>query len=432
MGVMRSDKQTDAGVIPSDWSVALLGEIALVAAGGTPSRKVNEFWGGEIPWVTTAEIDFNVVSSTTESITTLGLKHSAAKLLQPGTLLMALYGQGKTRGKVAVLGITATTNQACASISVSNAVSRRFVFHYLASQYVAIRGLSNSGSQENLSGQLVRSIKVPLAPSKKEQEAIAEALSDADALIESLEQLLAKKRQIKQSAMQELLTGQRRLPGFSGEWPEKPIGELFSVSGGLSASREQLSTTGHCYLHYGDIHTTAKTHIDLETEYLDIPRLDVQLGKVSPGALLEDGDVVFVDASEDEDGTSRHMVVVNPGRVPFISGLHTIVAKARDDTLDKVYRRYCFQSEGVKKQFRFYAVGTKVSGVSKSNIVKIVLPVPPLSEQSAIATVLSDMDFELAALSSKLAKTRQLKQGMMQELLTGRIRLSHSADGRMQ
>ncbi len=274
-----------------------------------------------------------------------------------------------------------------------------------------------------MNSSLIGNFKIPLPPTKAEQEAIAGALSDADAMIESLDRLIAKKRQIKQGAMQVVLTGKRRLPGFSGKWEEKTLGDLFNFSGGYTASRDQLSHDGYCYLHYGDIHTSAKTFIDVNAEHSAIPKLQVPLSKVSPASLLSDGDVVFVDASEDDEGTSKHIVVVNPEGVPFISGLHTIVAKAKTDELDHGYRRHCFQTTAIKKQFLFYAVGTKVSGISKSNIAKVTMPVPSVPEQSAIAEVLSDMDAGIEALEARLAKARMIKQGMMQELLTGRIRL---------
>lgn len=263
---------------------------------------------------------------------------------------------------------------------------------------------------------------IPL-PTAAEQEAIAEALSDADALIESLEQLTTKKRQLKQAAMQELLTGRKRLPGFSEKWGVKRLGDLFAFSGGYSASREQLSSEGHCYLHYGDIHKSSKTFIDLSAEYQEIPKLDIPLRAASTNSLLDDGDVVFVDASEDDEGISKHVVVVNKEKKPFISGLHTIVAKGKTNELAHEYRRYCFQTPAVRQQFLFYAVGTKVSGISKTNIVKITLPVPTVPEQNAIASILSDMDAEIAKLESQLTKTRSIKQGMMDKLLTGEIRL---------
>ena len=256
-----------------------------------------------------------------------------------------------------------------------------------------------------------------------EQTAIATALSDVDGLLGGLDRLIAKKRDLKQAAMQQLLTGQTRLPGFHGEWEVKNFGELFNFSGGYSASRDQLSSDGHCYLHYGDIHGATKTTVDVRADFQNIPKLDIPLKRVASRSLLEDGDVVFVDASEDDEGASRHVVVVNKDKKPFISGLHTIVAKSKTDELAHEYRRYCFQTAAIRQQFLFYAVGTKVSGISKTNIAKLKMPVPKVPEQTAIATVLTEMDGELAVLQQRREKTRALKQAMMQELLTGRTRL---------
>ena len=133
-----------------------------------------------------------------------------------------------------------------------------------------------------------------------------------------------------------------------------------------------------------------------------------------------------MDASEDDEGTSKHVVFINKDKMPFISGLHTIVAKGKSNELVHEYRRYCFQTAAIQRQFLFYAVGTKVSGISKTNIAKLKLGVPSIREQTAIAEVLSDMDAEIAALERRRDKTRALKQGMMQELLTGRTRLVDS------
>src|SRR5690606_17668234 len=113
---------------------------------------------------------------------------------------------------------------------------------------------------------------------------------------------------------------------------------------------------------------------------------------------LNDGDVVFVDASEDDEGASKHIVIRNKSNVPFISGLHTIVGKPAANALTHGFRQYCFQSRVIKNQFLLYAVGTKVKGVSKTNIAKLLLPVPPLHEQDAIAEALSDVDALLLAL----------------------------------
>lgn len=408
---------------PPDWEQLPLGDIATISAGGTPSRAVREYWNGDIPWVTTAELQSGIILGTQEHISAAGLANSPATLLPPGTLLLALYGQGKTRGRVARLGITAATNQACASIVVSPSVSASFVFHALASQYNAIRKMSNTGSQENLTGAIVRSIRIGLPHDRTEQDAIAGVLDDADRYIWTLDLLIAKKRAIKQGAMQALLTGRTRLPDFAGTWREKSLGDLFSFSGGFSASREDLSANGYCYLHYGDIHRSVKPFVSVEADFESIPKLDISLSRLPSACFLRDGDVVFVDASEDVEGTSRHVVVVNPRGVPFIAGLHTIVAKARDASLDVRFRRYCFQAEAIRAQFRFFAVGTKVSGVSKTNIARVSMRFPPIREQAAIAEVLADMERELAGLEAELEKVRLVRQGESQALLTGRIRL---------
>ena len=207
------------------------------------------------------------------------------------------------------------------------------------------------------------------------------------------------------------------------EWEVKTFEKLFGFSGGYSASRDQLSSEGYCYLHYGDIHGATKTTVDTGSDYQNIPKLNIPLKRVASKSLLEDGDVVFVDASEDDEGASRHVVVVNKDKKPFISGLHTIVAKSKTDELVHEYRRYCFQTATIRQQFFFYAVGTKVSGISKTNIAKLNLPVPTLLEQRAIAEALSDVDGLLGGLDRLIAKKRDLKQATMQQLLTGQTRL---------
>lgn len=207
------------------------------------------------------------------------------------------------------------------------------------------------------------------------------------------------------------------------DWGVKSIGELFKISGGYPATRADLSNNGYFYLHYGDIHSSKKTYLDTEVDKNQIPRLNINLKKISQSSLLEDGDVVFVDASEDDEGASRHIVVRNKQNIPFISGLHTIVAKSLNNDLNKQYRQFCFQTENVKQQFKHYSAGTKVTGISKKTIQKITILIPPKSEQAAIANVLTHIDELIASLRKLIEKKRAVKQGAMQELLTGKKRL---------
>ena len=412
-------------VIPKEWEAQAISSFpATVVSGGTPSTFVSKYWGGHIPWMSSGELNLKRVYAVEGRITLAGLMNSSTCKVPPMSVLIGLAGQGKTRGTVAINYFELCTNQSIASIMPNPEVfDSEYLYQNLDSRYDELRELSTGdGGRGGLNLTIIKNLTVPLPP-LPEQRAIAAALSETDAYIAALEKLIAKKRAVKQGAMQELLTGKRRLPGFSGEWVEKSIGELFDISGGFSASRAQLSNKGYPYLHYGDIHGSLKTFVDV-CDDITIPRLDIPLSRVSKASLLQDGDVVFVDASEDDEGASRHIVIRNADDMPFISGLHTIVAKSKVNDLNNRFREFCFQTSAVKAQFKFYAAGTKVVGVSKTNIKDITLYFPTdKKEQTVIAEVLYDMDAEIDALTAKLNKAKHIKQGMMSELLSGRIRL---------
>jgi type I restriction enzyme S subunit len=428
MEVRAGYKQTEVGVIPEEWSAVPLSRIGKFKNG---INKGSEAFGHGSPFVNLMDV-FGVNSITSGDAFGL-VKTSEAEQqtydLKRGDVIFI-----RSSVKPSGVGLTAVVEADLPKTVYSgflirfrdnDALDIGFKRHcfYSESFRSKLIGASSVSANTNINQDNLKKLLVALPPTANEQSAIAAALSDVDTLLGGLERLIAKKRDLKQAAMQQLLTGQTRLPGFSGAWEVKRLGDLFKFSGGYSASRDQLSTEGHCYLHYGDIHGSSKTTIDTKADHQDIPKLDIPLKRVSPDSLLADGDVVFVDASEDDEGTSKHVVVVNKAGLPFISGLHTIVAKARTAELAHEYLRYCFQPAAIRQQFMFYAVGTKVSGISKTNIVKLTLPVPSVPEQTAIAAALSDMDAELSALMARRDKTRDLKQAMMQELLTGRTRL---------
>ncbi|OIQ97625.1 EcoKI restriction-modification system protein HsdS [mine drainage metagenome] len=425
MEVRPGYKQTEVGVIPETWSVDRLEKYWSV----TDCKHVTaEFVDNGYPLASIKEVQSKFVELANAKQTTQGFYNlliEGGRKPRVGDLIIS---RNATVGEVAQVAdwhpLFAMGQDVCLLRKRDQEDSTNFLQAVFRSPVIAnqLSDFMVGSTFKRINVQQIKSFTVPMPPTA-EQRAIAQSLSDVDALLEGLDRLIAKKRDLKQAAMQQLLTGQTRLPGFSGEWEVKRLGDLFKFSGGYSASRDQLSTEGHCYLHYGDIHGSSKTTIDTKADHQDIPKLDIPLKRVSPDSLLADGDVVFVDASEDDEGTSKHVVVVNKGGLPFISGLHTIVAKARTAELAHEYLRYCFQTTAIRQQFMFYAVGTKVSGISKTNIVKLTLPISSVPEQTAIAAVLSDMDAELSALVARRDKTRDLKQAMMQELLTGRIRL---------
>ena len=232
-------------MVPNGWKKGVIDDIATVSSGGTPSRQNDAYWlGGHVPWVTTAEVKFGVITNTEQKITEEGLKNSSAKLFPKDTILMAMYGQGKTRGQVAKLGIEASTNQACAALQLNDGFEVDYYYQYLVSQYENIRDLANSGGQQNLSGGIIKGIHVPIPP-LPEQRKIANILGAWDKAISVTERLIDNSKQQKKALMQQLLTGKKRLlddsgKQFEGEWQPLHLADIAKIKKGKALSSKDL------------------------------------------------------------------------------------------------------------------------------------------------------------------------------------------------
>jgi type I restriction enzyme S subunit len=429
MVIPKGYKKTEIGTIPEDWSIVELGEKTVkVGSGITPTGGERVYKKEGRPFLRSQNVGWGaLLLDDLAFIDEETHKSFSSTEITEGDVFLNITGASIGRSAVANRSVIGgNVNQ---HVCIIRADRLELCPKYLNLFLLSVLGQKQvesfqaGGNRQGLNFAQIKSFKTILPSSISEQTAIATVISDTDSLIEHLDKLISKKKAIKQGTMQKLLTGRERLSGFSGKWEQSTLGELFSFSGGYAASRAQLSEDGFCYLHYGDIHGASKTYIDVDLEYSLIPKLHVPLRRVSSKSLLNDGDVVFVDASEDDEGTSRHIVVRNPKSIPYISGLHTIIAKSKNSSLDNAFKRYCFQTASIRNQFIFYAVGTKVSGISKANITKIELRYPGIEEQAAIAAILSDMDAEIESLEQKRRKYILVKQGMMQQLLTGKIRL---------
>ena len=163
--------------VEADWEMVALGEVVKITSGGTPSREKEEYWNGEIPWVKTGQINFNLITEAEEFITQKGMENSATKMIPKGTILMAMYGQGVTRGKVAILGIDATINQACAAIMPNfEKINQKYLFYLLQTKYEFLREISDArgGNQSNLNAQVIKEIQIPLPPLSIQAEIVAQ------------------------------------------------------------------------------------------------------------------------------------------------------------------------------------------------------------------------------------------------------------------
>jgi type I restriction enzyme S subunit len=297
-------------------------------------------------------------------------------------------------------------------------VSPRFVAYYLLShsgQRQILADTSTTGVPM-ISQRQIESFLVPLPPTKAEQEAIAEALGDADALIESLERLVAKKRQLKQGAMRELLTGKKRLPGFSGKWEVKRLGTIGDISSAGVDKKSRPGETPIRLVNYLDVYRKDFLYSDDPCQWVTAPPLQARRCSVKKG------DVFFTPSSETRDDIGISAVAMED--IPDAAYSYHVVRLRLTEQWDLRFRNYAFKTRAFLDQAETLCDGSGTRYViSQDKFKGMTVNVPCIREQTAIATILFDMDAEIAGLETKLAKTRQLKQGMMQELLTGRIRL---------
>jgi type I restriction enzyme S subunit len=401
-------KNSPLGIIPEDWEVKKLGEIANISSGGTPLREKKEYWDGDIPWVTTALLNNPIIDFAEEYITKEGFQNSAAKLLPKGTLLMAMYGQGQTRGKVSRLMIEATTNQACASLSISDCLTD-YIYYQLDNNYESIRNLSNDGSQKNLSLDLIKGILI-LLPPLPEQQKIAEILSIWDRAIDAQTQLIASLQTRKRALMQQLLTGKKRLKGFSGKWEMVELGKIFIEIADYNDNK------GHTVMTI-----SSKYGLVSQKEKFDKIIAGDSLNKYT---LIRDGDFAYNKGNSKlyEMGCIFQLKHIPSALVPFVY----ICFRAKRDICSEFYKHW-FVNHGLDRQLkRIITSGARSDGllnVNSNDFFLLALPLPPLTEQTAIAEILSAADKEIAFAQEKLAKMKEQKKGLMQVLLTGKRRV---------
>lgn len=206
-------KDTAIGQMPESWEPTTIGDIASVGSGGTPSRTNPAYWlDGTIPWVKTGEVDYCVINDTEEKITPEGLRNSAAKIYSKGTLLMAMYGQGVTRGKVGILGIDASINQACAAIQThGDRAHPDFLYYVLTHNYEQLRGLAHGGQQQNLNADLIRGFSFGLPTNLDEQRDISFALATIDRKLAHHQKKRVALNDLFQTTLHQLMTAQIRV-----------------------------------------------------------------------------------------------------------------------------------------------------------------------------------------------------------------------------
>lgn len=391
---------------PTGFHRTVLGDIAKISSGGTPSRIVTEYWNGEIPWIKTAQIQNGRIgrNAVDEWITDRGLRESSAKMTKAGNILMAMYGQGKTRGQVAILDIDASINQACAAIELNDSADRDYVFQFLLSRYERIRQMSNTGGQENLSSGLIKEIPI-LLPPLPEQKAIADILSTWDAAIEKTERLIKAKERRFRGLMQELI-GRNQV-----DWFFSPLGDLFS---------EVVRKVGEKTLAPYSI-SAGKGFVSQQEKW----GKDISGAQHQSYTHLKSGEFSY------NKGNSRRYkqgcaYLLKEKEVCVPNVFISFKPKAKNIILE-FYEQYFIGDYHAKELKRYITSGARADGLlnlKKKDFFKILVPHPPVEDQILISEILTYSRREIEVLQSLADHYKTQKRGLMQKLLTGEWRVN--------
>lgn len=422
-------KQTEVGMIPRDWEVKTLGEIGSFSKGSGISRSESN--SGNLPAIRYGEIytKHNDYIRAFYSHISKDVADKSTRLIQ-GDVLFSASGETKEDIGKTVAFLESTEAYAGGDIiimSPKSLVNSMFLGYILNFPTIAKQKAMKAQGDAvvHITTDSLRKLQVSIPRTIKEQQRIANALSDVDTLITNLEKLIAKKKNIKQGAMQQLLTGRKRLPGFAStkptykqtelgkiptDWEVKKIGEFCSVKDGTHGTYARHDK--------GCLLLSAKNILDncllITNDESFVSEKDY--AEITANGYPQKGDILVSCVGS----IGRCCILETDERIAF----QRSVAFVRNRSANTRFLMYAIQGESAQAQLEESKNASTLGGVYLSALADIELILPTsLDEQTAIANVLSDMDTEIATLETKLAKYRKLKTGMMQQLLTGKIRL---------
>lgn len=382
---------TEFGKVPSDWRYCTFKDVLITfSSGATPYRAIAEYYKGKIRWISSGELNYNVIYDTLEHISEAAVKNTNLKTHEPGTFLMAITGleaEG-TRGRCAIIGAPSTTNQSCLALNGTSKMTTDYLFWFYRQygNYLAFKYCQGT-KQQSYTAAIIKKLPICCPKDPNEQTAIATALSDTDALIAALDKKIVKKQQIKQGAMQQLLTGKKRLSGFGEEWVEKAFGEMLTIKHGRDQKLIECVIGKYPILGTGGI--IGQTNTPLYSK---------------PSVLI--GRKGTIDKPYYYD-------------TPFWT-VDTLFFSEIKANFDAKFIYYIFNLI----DWYMYNEASGVPSLNAKVIESIRIYVPStLKEQTGIAEILTDMDQEIAQLEKERDKYVQLKSGLMQVLLTGKVRL---------
>ncbi len=376
---------------PSSWQQVKLGDICIISAGGTPSTNISHYWdNGNIPWANSAEINKREIYQTDNFITDEGFRNSSAKKVPVNSILIALAGQGSTRGKVAVNKIPITTNQSIAFCVPKEDIHYGFIRADLERRYKELRSVSaGNGGRGGLNLQIIKNINIKI-PHFLEQARIVSILETWDKAIEKLSKKIQIKKQIKKGLMQNLLTGKKRLKGFNDRWEVKTLKELALISKGQQLNIEHMKGGDYPVINGGI----------LESGFTNGKNVDKNTITISEG------------------GNSCGFV--NYITKDFWLGGHCY-AVYQYENIDKLFLYFLLKLNELK--IMSLRVGSGLPNIQLKSLNSFKISTPKYKEeQIAIAKILTAADKEIQLLEKKLQVIKNQKNYLLNNLITGTIR----------
>ena len=411
-------KQTEVGLIPDDWDVKRLGEVATLTSGESPSKF--KFIDSGIPYYKVEQMNNSLKY---QQATPFHIEKRV--FVCRGSIIFPKRGAAIETNKVRILSQDSFFDTNIMAVTLNETVNNEYFYYWLVKK--ELWQIADTTSIPQINNKHIKPLLVPLPP-LPEQQRIAKALSDVDALISTTEKLIRKKKNIKQGTMQNLLTGKKRLPGFGPQikslaykqtelgpipedWEVKSLGEIAETFTGLTYSPENVAEHGTLVLRSSNIKNEQLCFEDNVFVQMSIPER----------AFVKENDILICVRNGSKALIGKSAIITKAAVGMAFGAFMTVL---RSTIVNQNYLLYVWQSDFVQKQVTDN-LGATINQITNADFKKFnVIITPNKEEQTAIANVLSSMDKEIETLNTKLEKYRNLKTAMMQQLLTGKIRLN--------
>ncbi|WP_335920254.1 restriction endonuclease subunit S [Shewanella algae] len=389
------------------WPLIAIKDFCQTGSGGTPSRKVAEYYDGDIPWIKSGDLRENVVTKASEFITELAVKKSSAKLVPKGAILLAMYGA--TVGRMAMLGIDAATNQAvCAIMPDPNRANARYVYYALLNKVPEFLRSAVGGAQPNISQGLIKDTKIPLPP-LAEQKRIAAILDKADALRRKRQQAIDLADQFLRSVFLDMFGDPVTNPKG---WPLESLTDFGQFKNGLNYSKSESGHNVYC-IGVGDFKAFDRL---VGVDALSSIQLDELPDE---GYLLEDGDLLFVRSNGNKALVGRCLTVhPNENNVTF-SGFCIRYRPADRDQLNSDYLNYCMRMPSMKNAMLKGGQGANIQNISQKTLSSLLIPLPPAELQRKFAHVVQNFRAAQEKAHKAFEKGNDLFNSLSQQAFAG-------------